>query len=76
VVDVGDGADRLLDGVGDGLLDVLDVGAGVDRADRDHGEVDVREEVDRHAGERGGAEHHDGQRGHQDRDGVPHGEEG
>src|SRR4029453_8564798 len=68
--------DRLLDGVGDGALDVLDVGALVDGADPDGREVDVGEEIHRRPAERRRAEEHDRERAHEDRDPVPHGDEG
>jgi hypothetical protein len=76
VVDVGDRTDRLLDGVGDRLLDVLDVGPGVLGPDRDDRQVDVGEEVDRHPPERGVTQDHDGEGRHQHGDGVADREEG
>ncbi len=75
VAHVRDGGHGLLDRVGDGPLDVLDVGALVDGADPDRRVVDVGEEVDRHAAEGGRTEDHDGQRRHEDGDAVAHGEE-
>src|SRR5713226_5255940 len=69
-LDVADGAHRLLDGVGDGLLDVEHTGARVDGPDVDDREVDVREEIDREPPEGHEAEDGHGQRRHQDGDGV------
>ena len=55
VMHAGHGADDLLDGVGDRLLDVLDVRARVDGPDGDDRLVDVREQVDRQALQGGAA---------------------
>src|SRR5262249_39041283 len=76
VAHVGHGGHGLLDGVGDAALDVLGDRASVDRPDLERGIVQVREEIDGHPAEGSGAQQHDGERGHENGDAIPHGGEG
>jgi len=68
---IADRADGLLDRVGHRLLDVEHACARVHGADVDDRQVDVREEIDGQPAQRHEAEDDDGERGHQNGDGVP-----
>ncbi len=75
VLHVGGRADGFFDRIDDALLDVERGRSLVDDPDKRDRHLDIREEIDGEALQRGGAQHHHRQRQHQDADSVSKREE-
>jgi hypothetical protein len=66
MVDVASESKEALEGIGDVGLDLLRGHAAVERSHHDHGDLDLREQVDRHADHVGESDNHDPQTQHED----------
>jgi hypothetical protein len=67
---IGRRADGFLDGIHDALFDIEWRGAFVDDTDKGDRDLNVREQIDGQAIQRGGTEHDHRQRQHQDADAI------